>query len=92
MSRKIFCRMQPKRDEVRPDDALLPGYLCFSAQDFILIICHATIADETKAGRFSAAVGNPAYRKRRSEQSWQQDATYGYSFGSRKAKHTEYNN
>ena len=37
---------------------LLTGYLCFSAQDFILIICHAIIVGDTKAGRFRAPLGD----------------------------------
>ncbi|GAA5666557.1 hypothetical protein FHW20_003562 [Ochrobactrum intermedium] len=53
MSRIIFCTMQPKRDRARFDGTLPPGYLCFPAQDFILIICHAIIAFGTMAGGLS---------------------------------------
>jgi len=56
--------MQPKRDVARSDRTLLSGYLCFSGQDFILIICHAIIAGDTKAGGFPVAGGNRVDSKR----------------------------
>jgi len=56
------------------------GYLCFPAQDFILIICHAIIAVVTMAGGSRApsaiaSVASDEVKKNRLE-----DTTCGYSF------------